>query len=397
MDKSLFFKVFCMLVLLVSVISVSALGITPAKKIIEFEEGLMFSSEFKVINTKDAPTDISFDVSGELSKYILLGGGGHLTLESNSEKIIKYTLNLPSGVSRKDISAGDNDVYFTVREVVDSKENSISTSVGLVTMLRVKVPYGLKHIKPELYIYEGDVETNTIFVIPIENLGINNLEKVRAVLSVWDDGTLVGGLESEYVSISSGVRDEIRLVWPTDVGAGEYLARVVVEYDSDDVVLEKIFFVDGMKLLITDLSVGEILGDAARFEVKAKNVWNEELTNVYAEVEVYDLNGSLFDSFTTSKMSILRGGVGTFVGYIDVDNMTYGEYTTKLIVHYGNKEIEKVVETTFVESGLTVGEITSYGGGWKWFGNGLSFFLIFGIGFLVVVNTLWLLFFKEKK
>ena len=345
-------SVFTLLVLTVSL--VSALGISPAKKIVDFEDGLNFESEFKVVNTLDRFTKVSIGVEGELSKYVVLEKGNILSLEANKETIVKYSLNIPKTLSKNDISQGNNDIYFTAREIVDLKENLIGTSVGLISLLRVKVPHDTKYISSDFYIYEGDVGSNTIFVIPVENLGVENLSKVSVALNIHDGQNTIDELKSKSIPIVTGERKEIRLVWSTEVNPGEYFVNVILEYDSKINEFEDKFIVEGRKMSINDLIVGEVLGDAVKFEVTVKNIWNEELNNVYAEISVYDLNNLLISSFVTSKESISKRKEGKFTGHIDVGDLEEGEYITKLRVHYGNKDIEQNIETTFYENKFVV-------------------------------------------
>ncbi|MBT5215390.1 hypothetical protein HOM13_01500 [Candidatus Woesearchaeota archaeon] len=385
-------SVFTLLVLTVSL--VSALGISPAKKIVDFEDGLNFESEFKVVNTLDRFTKVSIGVEGELSKYVVLEKGNILSLEANKETIVKYSLNIPKTLSKNDISQGNNDIYFTAREIVDLKENLIGTSVGLISLLRVKVPHDTKYISSDFYIYEGDVGSNTIFVIPVENLGVENLSKVSVALNIHDGQNTIDELKSKSIPIVTGERKEIRLVWPTEVNPGEYFVNVILEYDSKINEFEDKFIVEGRKMSINDLIVGEVLGDAVKFEVTVKNIWNEELNNVYAEISVYDLNNLLISSFVTSKESISKRKEGKFTGHIDVGDLEEGEYITKLRVHYGNKDIEQNIETTFYENKFVVeGVKQGYGGK---FTSNLSWILLSILIILIMINLVWMHWFKRR-
>jgi len=385
-------SVFTLLVLTVSL--VSALGISPAKKIVDFEDGLNFESEFKVVNTLDRFTKVSIGVEGELSKYVVLEKGNILSLEANKETIVKYSLNIPKTLSKNDISQGNNDIYFTAREIVDLKENLIGTSVGLISLLRVKVPHDTKYISSDFYIYEGDVGSNTIFVIPVENLGVENLSKVSVALNIHDGQNTIDELKSKSIPIVTGERKEIRLVWPTEVNPGEYFVNVILEYDSKINEFEDKFIVEGRKMSINDLIVGEVLGDAVKFEVTVKNIWNEELNNVYAEISVYDLNNLLISSFVTSKESISKRKEGKFTGHIDVGDLEEGEYITKLRVHYGNKDIEQNIETTFYENKFVVEGVKQ--GYEDKFTSNLSWILLSILIILIMINLVWMHWFKRR-
>ena len=385
-------SVFTLLVLTVSL--VSALGISPAKKIVDFEDGLNFESEFKVVNTLDRFTKVSIGVEGELSKYVVLEKGNILSLEANKETIVKYSLNIPKTLSKNDISQGNNDIYFTAREIVDLKENLIGTSVGLISLLRVKVPHDTKYISSDFYIYEGDVGSNTIFVIPVENLGVENLSKVSVALNIHDGQNTIDELKSKSISIVTGERKEIRLVWSTEVNPGEYFVNVILEYDSKINEFEDKFIVEGRKMSINDLIVGEVLGDAVKFEVTVKNIWNEELNNVYAEISVYDLNNLLISSFVTSKESISKRKEGKFTGHIDVGDLEEGEYITKLRVHYGNKDIEQNIETTFYENKFVVEGVKQ--GYEDKFTSNLSWILLSILIILIMINLVWMHWFKRR-
>ena len=376
---------------------VSGLGITPAKKVVDFEEGLNYGSDFKVINTANSSREILIEVRGELGKYVVLQGGSYYSVDANSEKIVKYSIMIPSNIKEKDLPVGNNDVHFIVKELVKADSNSIGVSVGLITTLRVRVPYWYKYVVSELYIYEGDVGSNTIFVIPIENLGASDLDNVRAVIKIKGGGKIVDEIKSEDISILSGERKEIRVVWQTLVEPGAYLADVFLEYDSEVNKLEGEFFIEGAILLVEKLSVGDVSGDVARFETKVKNVWNGEVRDVYAEIEVYDNDRVLIGSFVTQSESIDKGDEKIFAGYIDITNLSYGEYTTRLVLHYGSKNIERFVDTTFYDDQFTVGVMETSTLIEANSGGNLTFYLITGLILLLAINLVWFLIFKRKR
>lgn len=394
-DKKIIFNLFSLFVFLVLTVSiVSALGVTPTKKIVDFEERLNFDSEFKVVNTLNSTINVGIEITGELSEYLMLEDGSNYNLDANSEKIVKYSFNLPDEIKKNDVSQGNNDIQFNVRELTTSMENTIGTSIGLISLLRIKVPYDSKYVSSSLYIHGGDEGANTIFVIPIENLGTDNISDANVVLNILEKDNVVEKLKSKSISIESGERKEIRIVWPTEISAGDYLIGGILEYDSKIYEFEKEFVVEGKKLSIGNLVVGEILGDAVRFEVTVKNVWNEELSNVYAEIGVYDLNNSLIGSFITSKESISKRDEGIFAGHIDVGNLTEGEYSTKLTIHYGNNEVEQNAETTFYENKFIVEGAKAESGE----GNigKLSLILTSFLVCMIVINLVWMHWFKKR-
>lgn len=323
-----------------------------------------------------------------------LEDGSNYNLDANSEKSVKYYFNLPESIKKSDVSQGNNDIQFKVKELTASMENTIGTSIGLISLLRLKVPYKSKYVSSSFYIHGRDEGANTIFVIPVENLGTDNISDANVVLDILEKGNVIEKLKSKSISIESGERKEIRIVWPTEISVGDYVVEGILEYDSIIYEFEKEFIVEGKKLSINNLVVGEILGDAVRFEVTVKNVWNEELGNVYAEIGVYDLNDSLIGSFITAKESISQRGEGVFAGHIDVGNLTEGEYSTKLIVHYGNNEVEQNAETTFYENKFIVEgakaefEEDNIGR--------LSLILAGALIVLIVINLVWMHWFKRR-
>jgi hypothetical protein len=370
----------------------NALGVTPAKRILDIEQdaSLNYEENFIVVNDVEDKLDFVVEVKGELADYVSLDKKKFKFKKGEREKNVSYKISLPENI----VKPGNNDIVFIVAEDVENKEKGsvVGASLSVMTVLRVRVPYEGKYVEPEFIISKGDSDGIISFIVYAHNLGEEDIKSAKAFIEV--SGSQIG--ETNEEKILSGERKELIANWNVHVDPGEYSAKAVIVYDKKEIKINKDFEVGETKFELQNVVVSDFkLGDVAKFEILLNNLWNEDIEDVYARMEIYNLNGVLIDSLKTPLSNFNVNDVGALVGYWDTSNVEVGSYMTKLVVYYPGGSFEKVIDTKIdaegIKTKLTNAIIT------KNSEYNFNYIFISALVLLVVLNIFWFMHFGRKK
>jgi hypothetical protein len=238
------------------------------------------------------------------------------------------------------------------------------------------------------------------FVAPIFNKGAEDVLGAKILLNVKDkSGKLIEKIEDVQDIIVNG-KKEFRTIWHVNVKQGNYNAKLFVNYGAEITESEEIYFVvEGEKILLEDLVVNDFeLGSVAKFEISLKNIWDENVDNVYAELEVYDSNGNLVEIFVTNKKNLKTGENILLEGYWDTLNVIEGNYNTRVIVRYGDRLLDRNFETIVTKESIKTsiniaGKSVTFVEG----GRSLTWTIIISLVVLTIINLLWFMHFGRTK
>jgi hypothetical protein len=398
MNKNIFR--FC-LILFISIISISvvnALGVAPAREIVEYNSDLNYNSNILIVNDMAKPLKVSINVEGKLANYVTLNNVLLDFKEGEKEKIVEYNIRIPSDV----VDPGNNDISFIVTELPSEEVEGtyVGARISLISTARVVVPYPGKYAETDLRIYEGDADGKTVFLISVKNKGTNKIDSAKGVIEIKSPtNKLIGVFETDVVSVDPGKIKELLIVWDALVNPGKYTANVVLEYDGKSTETVEVFSVGDYKIEIYKLEVSDfVLGDIAKFEIDIRNLWTDVIDEVYAQIEIYDSFGEIVGEFKTSSIVLDSRKSSKLIGYWDTSGIDSGEYNTKVFLHYDDKILERNVETKISTENIET-TMMATGKAIALSGVDYKFNSVFMIGLfvLVVINLFWFLYFKRRK
>jgi len=384
---------FLLLVFLLSIISVSALGVTPGRKIVDFTQNENKELSFRVINSEDRAMNLRIVIKGDLNSSFSINQN-LILIQPKEEKDINYKITLPG-----ELGPGNHVQEIMLVEVPDSeKGGSIGAIVGVITQVYVKVPYPGKYAEVEFNIESAEIEQEVSFFIPITNLGQENLDAVSAEIEVFNsNGEKVAVVLTDKSPIKTGERKEIVGKWRADVTPGVYSAKAVVNYDGKIVNLEKQFNIGQKILELVGVNVRSFsLGEIAKFEMLVQNKWGEELKNVYSQTNVYNNQETIAD-FKSPTYDIPPLSNNTFFSYWDTEGIDKGLYDASVYLRYGEKFSKKNVQFKVSDNSIeTIGlGYAIYGGNSSSKGSTTNMLIVIII-VLVILNLLWFVIFRRK-
>jgi len=374
--------------------NILALGVTPARKLIDFEPGLTQTVEFSIINSENKDVAVSIEVNGELADSIELSDEYLEFTSTEREKSIQYTFTLP-----QKMAPGTRKTEIVVREISSPKESSgtlISARIAVAHQLRVQVPYEGKYAEIALKIAETGRTDVVNFIVPVNNLGKENIVSARAKIDIYgSNDKKVITIWSDEQGVYSGGRSELTAAWSEDVELGKYYAKAIVFYDKESTSeVERAFTVGEVDLEILEIRVNKDfkLGDIAKFNIFLENKWDEELEEVYAEMILYTLGGEEVVSSKGATKSIEAFEKEDVIVYWDTVGVREGNYKTNLILYYDlnikEEELDTKISSDSIEFSKFTGAVVGVGDT-----NQLVMALIFG---LVLIGIFWFIF-KRKK
>ena len=377
--------------------SVDALGVTPARKIVDFEPGLEQTVEFNIVNSDGKDMKVAVYAEDVFEGGDIKIGTPEIIFSSGEEKKkANYTFKLPSEFK----IPGRQFAKLVVREIpmdVGEIEGTvIGASIAVVHQLRVDVPFPGKYAVAELKITETGLTDRVDFVVSLVNLGIEDINGASGVIEIFDGFTheKVTSLETGLFSAKSGQKKEVAIGWNENVSIGRYYAKLKVTYDGNIAEADREFtvgtrMVELLYIFAKDFRLGEI----AKFNILVENKWPDNIHDVYTEFLISKLSSEVAD-FKSATEDIEGESTKELTAYWDTEGVDAGEYDAKITLRHDEEKLVMDVKTiitanSIIFEGLT-GAVTSGG-----IAN--TNFIIGAIVLVIVTSLFWFVWFKFRK
>lgn len=379
--------------------NVSALGITPARQVLDFKPGLDETVNLKILNNEHRDLKLAVFVEGPLAEYVILSDSVVKMGSTESEKAISYRVKLPDKID----VPGRSENKIIIRELQPDKATSgvqIGGTVSVVSQLWIDVPYPGKYATTELKIAETGRTDRVDFIAVINSFGTQKIVSAKAVIDILGPtNEKIASIESEAIPIESGEKVELPLIWEGDINPGKYYAKLTVVYDGEIADYEMIFDVGSSDLEIIDMYVRDFsLGDIAKFNILVESKWAENFDDVYAEIRITDEDDIEVTTVKSASEDILALSKQELTAYWDTAGVKEGTYNMRLTLYYdgrtSQKEVTAFVSLTSIEFDLFggTGAVTGAGGGFP-----KESLYVIGLIILVGLNIFWFFYFRKRK
>ena len=387
----------CIVLLVFSLLliqNVLAIGIAPARKIIDFSPGSEQTFDVKIMNNEQKNMKVVMYVEGEYANLVTFS---EIELEFQSgddEKVVKYTVKLPQKMDKP----GEHKIEIVAREipVKGAVEGvSVDISVAVVSQFIVNVPYPGKYATTELKIVETGRTDQVDLIVVVHNFGTQKIVEAKGTIDIFGPtNEKLATIVSESGSIESGQREEFKAVWSGDINPGKYFAKLSVSYDGDVTEYEREFEVGSSEIEIKDITVRDFkLGEIAKFEILVENKWADTMRNVYTELIIKE-SGTEIGRFKSASEDVGSLAKETLIAYWDTAGVEEGVYDATVILYYNEKSASQDMKahislTSIYFDAFGTGLVTSStSGGVNW--------MAIGLGVLIIINIAWFIFFKLR-
>lgn len=318
----------------------AGLGITPATTKVDFQPNMSFLVNFNVLSASPG-TNLMVYADGDLSQYVSFDK----TLLTGREGFTAY-IDLPNFINK----SGKNRLYIKVKEY-SNESSGISALLEVGALITIKVPYPGKYAEINSFSVNNVNEGEPIrFYLELNNLGSEEINpsvniEVYSENKLFDSYSLgakkIAANTIDYFEINSG-KKEYR--------AGSYHAIFYVNLNDEDKTILKAnttFFVGNLFIDIINYTKEVNKSKINPFNIGIESKWNNDLKNVYAEVNV-SKDGKEADFFKTPSIELKKWEKANLRGFFNAEELEEGTYKANITLYYDEKQTTKIVDVNVV-------------------------------------------------
>jgi len=380
---------------------VEALGVTPGRTTLFFEENLEREVKFKVLNNEQKDIRLAIYARGSLADYVEIPIKDVKLRADEDSKELSYKIKLPKEIEEP----GFYGTEIVVRELTiggDEGEISIGAMQAVITQLHVYVPYPGKYIAARLDIVEGKVEEKAQFFVPLINFGEEDVKSAKAEILVMNmQGDIIDKVETDEKVVSAKGRAELSATMDSSKlkpGISRVVAKV--NYDGFTTTAENAFYMKDFWLLPLDISVRDFtLGEIAKFNILVENIANVKIKDADSLIVLDSRDGGAVANLKSVPVDFEPSETKEMLNYWDTGDIKEGDYSGKLILRYEDKSDEKDIRTMVGKNSIQteIVGITGYAIKDGGLSPGGTSPLIVVIIVLVAMNIGWFAFYFARK
>lgn len=313
------------------------LGLTPAKIETDFEPGLNFSVNFRVLTD---PLEQKFKVyaDGDFSEYVKFDK----TNLTGPESFTIY-VNLPNEAEKP----GQNYLYIKIAELLE-EGSGIRTRLEIGALIVIKVPYPGKYAEIKSFgMNDANAGEAVNFIVEVESLGYEDIY-ADADIYVYSNGELIDNFPFSKKTIKSQTSETFKKTVEEGYKSGVYNSSVIVNY-GEIIKKERQFRIGSLFVDIINYSSEFVKGKINEFKVEIESKWNNNIYDVHAEVNITN-NGEEVDYFKTPSIELGRWEKNKLKGFLNAEDLDVGRYKAKIMLFYENEINEKIVDINIVRS-----------------------------------------------
>lgn len=391
-------KIILLAIVIILVIpNVLSLGVTPGKITIDFEPNLETTISLTVLNNDQKDFTTLALVEGDMKDYVTLEKTRLDFTKEDGSKTLSYKVKLPGSLDKP----GTHQTLIKIRETKEKEENgpiTIGTSLEVISLLLINVPYQGKYLKTEMFVSEGGAGEETVFVISAENIGEENIDSIVSQIDIYNaDGEKITTLTTDEKSINTRNKRELVTRWVAEK-PGRYKAKATINYDGKTTSLEKDFVIGGFLLKLHDITVKNFkLGGVAKFQILVENIGNVLIKEAYTNMNLQDEKGKTVMDVESNRKDVKPDEQKELEAYWETENVEKGEYYGSVTLKYEDKtKTTKIrttvkddsIETQLLTTGMAIAPTTKPKSS-----SAITILIII----LIAINVGWLVYFKKRK
>lgn len=327
-----------------------ALGISPARIVVDFTPNMEGDIGFCVINNENKEMPVEYYVKGDLASYITLNESITYLTPKMYKYCTKAHYKLPA-----DIASGHHDtrigaVESTISGIIEG--TGISARVGVEMQWWVEAPVPGKHVSASISVPEGILVGQQVPIkVILKNDGKEKVT-VKTVLDVLSPSSgSLARMEFPLVELESLQSKEQLFKWAGTTITGEYVAKATIFYEGIVGETRQQFIVGGLFVRITRLVIDRIQkGGIRAIPVELQSFWNQRIDNVYAELNITKGGKMIQSGIKTESINLQPWGIAQINGYWDTTEATLGKYNVAVKVFYANKTSQETFNFELVKS-----------------------------------------------
>ncbi len=319
-----------LIVLLLSLQLVTALGIRPARTHIAPDDTKTHSGKFWVVNEEKNEFSLKVRVEGELAEYITLKDDNLDFREDIDALPVEFDVTLP-----QIMAPGESTASIVVEQMLEQLSgNIISSKITMKHKIIMERPYPDKFVKAKLNFHDNGDRIR--IVSEVVNLGGKDINTIQSKFYVNDKQQEEHILETEKTSLRSKENKLLETSIEKDYfERGEFDVLSVTQYDGNQVEVANKMLIGRPEIEVSYFDQYFIVDKVNEYTMDLLNRWNQEIKNVYVDIEVKKDEQNI-DQFRTKSIDV--GGLVTkrINDYFDTKGMEEGTYSFDMVVNFWN-------------------------------------------------------------
>jgi len=315
-----------------------SLSISPGSSTIPYAPETTIKITFYIGSDEDQ--ELRVKVEGPLAEYFevpqetinIIDRKGRLTVYFNIPKLEAGQYNHLVGVEQivPDRSYGQ-------------KPSAVILTAAVFAPVKMLVPCNGKCIKLTFNADNGEIGDLIFFRANLENTGelIDLADGYVDIFFNSSDPIATIPLTEVY-NIRTYQKATLRAELDTaNYAPGTYGATAHVNYDGHNKTATTSFRLGTFELELLNIFVKNNYPDTiATLAITLRNIWNEEMSNIYGDIIIKDVNNKIvLDTTTPGIIKLNPFAIKTVNVPWNTYNLSVGNYTADVTIYYGNKSI----------------------------------------------------------
>ena len=342
-------KILWVLVLLLVLQMATAIGVRPAKTNIAVDEyegnSIEIGGLLWIVNNNQREFTVDIYEEGEMADLV--------KIKTNPKKIsfrpedeakeVEFEIKF----NKEDIPPGTSTAFIVVEERFgDQLDNTVSSKLLLKHKITFTGPYPDFYLEGSLNFQEKGEEIE--LVAEVKNLGKKDIQEVQTKFYVNDKEQKQQELETPAENLKTKETKLLKATIEKDNfnAAGQYEVSAITKYDDQTLELYKTLLIGKPEVDITYFDRYLIAHKVNQYTLDLLNKWNQQIRNVYVDVEVFR-EGQKVDAFRTRSVDIEAEMIQRVSDYINAKDKGPGKYIFEMTVHFWSLVSMEEKEFTF--------------------------------------------------
>lgn len=324
------------LMLLIVIQLVAAIGVRPARTTVAVDEyegnDIKIDGKLWIVNNNQGEFTVDVYEDGEMAEFVKIKTNPkRLTFRPEDEaKEVEFEIKF----KKEDIPPGTSTAFLVVEERFgDPEDNTFSSRLLLKHKITFTGPYPDLYLEGSLNFHEKGDEVE--LVAEVKNLGKKDIQEVQTTFYVNDKAQKQHELETPAENLKTKETKLLKTTIEKDNfnAAGQYEVSAITKYDDQTLELYKTLLIGKPEVDITYFDRYLIAHKVNQYTIDLLNKWNQQIRNVYVDVEVFK-GGDKVDGFRTRSVDIEAEMIQRVSDYLDAKDKGPGRYTFEMTVHF---------------------------------------------------------------
>lgn len=305
---------------------------------LDFEPNLVREDTFSITNQEGYTSTYNifpYVLHGaDITSYFTITPNRIENLLGSRTETFTVKLVLPESI---DIP-GETENRVKVR--IDSSASGVLKAVpSLAIRYIIFVLYPFKYIEWSFSAPHMNINETKEFAVNLQNLGEPTIDLAYADVSFisLESGQIIRNLKTNTENnISSKETKKLNVSFNSaNLKPGNYKAIATLYWDTNVSVVEKEFRIGTKQVKILNFTKLVEVNAITKFDIIIQSGWNTKISDIYADITVYDINtGQKLREFKSLNTDLNAWQTKTVVAYFDTKRLEKGEYKVVINLRY---------------------------------------------------------------